>query len=58
MRKAFSGGAYALLLVSVGALGVVSYVHYLQVKEKKEMHQGVINDIERLRRKRKLNGDQ
>ena len=40
------------MMMSIGAAGVVYIVHYQQVRDKKEMHKGVIRDRERVAAKK------
>ncbi|KAL1296589.1 hypothetical protein AAFC00_000085 [Neodothiora populina] len=37
---------------SLGALGIIVFVHYAQKSEKAAMHEGVIHDMERQRLKK------
>jgi len=46
-------GKGVLVIMSIGAAGVVYIVHYQQVRDKKEMHKGVIRDRERVAAKKK-----
>ncbi|XP_030768111.1 uncharacterized protein LOC115891710 [Sitophilus oryzae] len=37
------------------AVGIVSYVHYKQYSDREQLHQGVLNDIERRQRRKAEN---
>ena len=45
-------GKGILMIMTVGAAGVVYVVHYQQVRDKREMHKGVIRDRERVAAKK------
>ncbi|PSK51743.1 hypothetical protein C1H76_8748 [Elsinoe australis] len=46
-----------LLGTSMGALGIIAFVHYAQKTEKAAMHAGVIRDMEQQRVKRERQAD-
>ena len=45
-------GKGVLIAMTVGAAGVVYIVHYQQIRDKNEMHKGVIRDRERVAAKK------
>ncbi|KAF2222475.1 hypothetical protein BDZ85DRAFT_175153, partial [Elsinoe ampelina] len=46
-----------LLGTSLGAMGIITFVHYSQKVEKAAMHAGVIRDMEQQRLKRERQAD-
>jgi len=47
-------GKGILAMITIGAAGVVYVVHYQQVRDKREMHKGVIRDRERVAAKKAM----
>jgi hypothetical protein len=45
-------GKGLLIAMTIGAAGVVYIVHYQQIRDKNEMHKGVIRDRERVAAKK------
>lgn len=46
----FSGPLFLSISV-IGTVSVIALVHYMQKRDRDEMHKGVLNDIARLARK-------
>ncbi|KAF4547549.1 PET117-like protein [Elsinoe fawcettii] len=46
-----------LLGTSLGAMGIIAFVHYSQKIEKEAMHAGVVRDMEQQRLKRERQAD-